>query len=453
MPSSRKRPVSVAPILHLIHSRLDEALCAAAWKAVRTTERQAKWTLRLLIGFWVAVAAYAPKSLRQALSQSGETGDYEAARATPEAFFDRCQRLSWRFFRKAWELFRKSLEASIQPAFAQHLARFDKHFPRILAVDGSGLEQVRRRLKALWKDCRVPLPGSLLAIYDIRRGVLDQLDFDERPEAAEFPRAVELLDRLPRGSLLLGDRLYGVPKLFTHLLARGLYAITRRFGPVRIDQAEEHGSVTTEAGIVEDYDVLAGNTQHPQVKLRHIVLRKGKKVVLELFTNVLDRTKLSATDALELYASRWTIERLFYDLKEVLNLNRFYCGNVNAVGMQVFATAMVHTAMRITQADIAQQARIEAEAISPPKLFPKLAVLSMKIMAVRWTIMEMGRLNPQVQLKAPSMDKLPFAQVEVDGILVEPRKGIRRRSGSKGPRTEWRALPGTRKRRRGGKLT
>lgn len=366
MPIPYQREVSVAPILHLVHGRLDDALCAAAWGAVRTTERQSKWTLKLLLRFWVAVVAYAPKSLRQALAQSGETGDYEAAHATPEALFDRCQRLSWRFFRETWELFRKSLEGSIRPAFAHHLARFDRHFPRILAVDGSGLEQVKRRLKALWKDRRVPLPGSLLAFYDVRQGVLDQLDFDERPEAAEFPRAVELLDRVPRGSLLLGDRLYGVPKLFTELAARGLYAITRRFGPVRIDEAKLQCSVKTEAGTVEDYDVLAGNTQHPQTKLRHIVLRKGKEVVLELFTNVLDRTKLSAADALELYASRWTIERMFYDLKEVLNLNQFYCGNVNAVGMQVFATAMVHTAMRITQADIAQQAKIEAEAISPP---------------------------------------------------------------------------------------
>ena len=39
--------------------------------------------------------------------------------------------------------------------------------------------------------------------------------------------------------------------------------------------------------------------------------------------------------ALALYARRWSIERMYFDLKVVLNLNRVYAANPNAVAMQV----------------------------------------------------------------------------------------------------------------------
>ncbi len=38
------------------------------------------------------------------------------------------------------------------------------------------------------------------------------------------------------------------------------------------------------------------------------------------------------------------MERLFFDLKEVLNLHRFYTSSPNGVAMQVYAAALVHTA-------------------------------------------------------------------------------------------------------------
>src|SRR5207302_9391939 len=94
---------------------------------------------------------------------------------------------------------------------------------------------------------------------------------------------------------------------------------------------------------LQDALVKAGSGAHGEpIPLRYIRYQRGT-LRRELFTTVLDPQRLSAEEALQLYPLRWTIERLFFDLKEVLNLHRFYAANPNAVAMQIYAAALVHT--------------------------------------------------------------------------------------------------------------
>ena len=72
-----------------------------------------------------------------------------------------------------------------------------------------------------------------------------------------------------------------------------------------------------------------------------------------MLTNVIEPQRLSIRDALSLYPWRWK-GALVFDLKEVLNLHRFYTGSPNGVAMQVYAAALVHTAFRVAQGHIAQ---------------------------------------------------------------------------------------------------
>lgn len=443
MPTTPDPQIDLLGILDVLHAHLDKSLCDSAWSKVRVHERQSKWSLDLMVQFWIAVTLVPPPSLRQALAQAQGVPDslYPAPEATPEAFFARSQNLRWEFFEEVFRGFHARATEGLEGSFAVELAPIAQRFTALVAVDGSGLEAVARRLKVLWGKPEVPLPGSLLALYDIRRGVLAQLDFDVRANAAEFPRACALLARLPEGALVVGDRLYGVPKFFAALAEHKLFGISRRFGPVRLEERRLVHSQVTPEGIVEDYDVLAGTPQRTRQALRHIRLVRRGKVVLELFTNVLDRTKLSALEALLLYRHRWPIERLFSDLKEVLNLNRFYGANTNAAGMQVFATAIVHTAMRIAQARIAQQAKLPPEAISTKKLFPKVAVLSAHLAGARQALEEVRALNPGRNLKMPTLRGLPFASIPLSSILVEKGRATRRPPRPYKPRGEWRSLP------------
>lgn len=177
---------------------------------------------------------------------------------------------------------------------------------------------------------------------------------------------------------------------------------------------------------MEDWIVLVGSgVGQPPMTLRLIVFSQGT-FRRELLTNVLDPTKLPARLALETYPFRWGIERLFFDLKEVFHLNTFYATNVNAVAMQVYAAVLVHTAFRIAQARIARKHRLAPEALSPAKLFPRLASTSF-----HWTTAEMAfdqtqDANPSVTLKKPDWAGQKWASTFLEALLVEKRKNNRR---------------------------
>lgn len=173
--------------------------------------------------------------------------------------------------------------------------------------------------------------------------------------------------------------------------------------------------------------------------------------MLELFTNVADPAKLSAQEAMSLYRLRWQVERLFYDLKEVLNLHSFYGANHNAVAMQVYATAMVHTALRVAQSQMAAAAAIEPEAISPAKLFPKVAAASAALTWAELAFDATRHANPRARLVKPDWRRLAFASATLASVLVEQRSRHRTRRRYCASRGQWRDLPTTR--RPGGPLS
>ena len=168
-----------------------------------------------------------------------------------------------------------------------------------------------------------------------------------------------------------------------------------------------------------------GGTTAPVQELRLIQFKQGRKVY-EVLTNVLDGDRLPAEEAMELYPCRWTIERMYFDLKEVLNLNRLYPANPNTVGMQVYASALVYTAMRVAQSEVADQVEIEPEEISPAKFFPKMAASCNDYVVGEHMIAEMIRLNPGRRLKRPSWKGRRCSSVSLVAILVEKRSPVRR---------------------------
>ena len=102
---------------------------------------------------------------------------------------------------------------------------------------------------------------------------------------------------------------------------------------------------------------------------------------------------------------------------------------------------MVHTAMRLTQARIAQQVKLAPEDISTKKLFPKVATLSAHLAGARQALEEVRALNPGRNLKMPTLRSLPFASIPLSSILVEKGREKRRPPRPPKPRGEWRSLP------------
>ena len=440
-PSDRHRDVHIAPTVEFLHQHITEVLCEAVWHDGRTTERERKWSLFSLSRFWLAVILEPPPSLSQLLERvrrGDPRGFLPAVEASAEAFFQKSKTLSYHF---PMDLYRRFLEVVRPKAprrYCQELAHLQENFSDVAAIDGSRLDKVAHRQKIFWPEKAAILPGCLLGVYDLFRGITTQLWFDHDAAASEFNRALIAIDALQEGTLLLGDRLYCVPQIFARLKAGGCFGVFRRNKSVSIRKLRCLSRMKSDKGLLEDWIVRAGQGENA-IELRLIRLKTGGKVY-EALTSVLDPQRLSAKDVAALYPQRWKIERLFFDLKIVLNLKRFYAANPNAVAMQVYAAAIVHTAFRIAQADIAQTVRLPPEELSPQKLFPLLALASIKVIEAEFIFDETCKANRKLKLRKPSWKSLPGTVVSLRHIRAQHRSGKRKHRGYDAERGTWRSI-------------
>lgn len=435
----KKARVDLVGMVQLIHRHLTKSLCEEVFRKNRTVERQRKWTLHALAEFWVAVIIRAPQALRHALIESypGQDHAWPNVGATPEAFFEKCQGMHWSFFSELFKALSPQFLKEATGTYAQPVQDFRKHFPEIWVMDGSQLGEVAHRLKILWKVRAAVLPGRLFIVYDLLRGVVRTLRFEPDAARNENLLAQEAMETIPEGTLILADRLYGTPGFFQRLSKRKSWGISRRNQSVRVEILKALSRKRGGRELLEDVLVKAGTGKKgvaPQ-QLRLIRYRHGTRL-LEVFTNVLDTEKLPAERVVELYGQRWSVERMFFDLKEVLNLNRFYAANPNAIAMQVYAAAIVYNAFRIIQARIAQQHGLAPEMLSPAKLYPKLAITSSRLTDCELMWLETVEANPEVSLVKPGYARFSFASTTLGAILVE-KKFRPRTKGIPNPPSTW----------------
>lgn len=433
--------IRLVPAVEWLHSHITEALCQEVFQDVRTTERERKWSLFALARFWEVVVLEPPPSLTHLLERSrlgDPRGSLPVISASAEAFFQKCKALSSGFFMALYHRFVEAVLPQAPAFYSGKVARLRKKFTDVNIIDGSRLDKIAHRLKILWPQEAAVLPGCLTAVYDLYRGFAHQLWFDHDAAASEFDRGLRAVECLAEGTLLLGDRLYCSIQLFSALNTQKCFGVFRRNRTVSFQKVRLLSRVERKGRIVEDWLIKAG-TGKEALDLRLVSLKVNGNVY-EAFTNVLDPKRLTAKDVVALYPLRWQIERLFYDLKEVLNLHRFYAANPNAVAMQVYAAAMVHVAFRIAQAKIAAEATIEPEKISPKKLYPHLALVSMRLLGAEHYFAATVRANPGVKLRKPSWKDLPDTIVSLRRILVQRRSDVRRKREFSKERKKWKSF-------------
>lgn len=412
-----------------IHRVLSSAVCDEVFRKLRSKERARKWTLEAMLNFWVNVVTRAPTSLRAALDEySGIKGSSEMRfEPSPSSYFERAQNLSWTFFRG---LFDRFVQAMVPESFANFEVELQgqlKHFSQVWIVDGSSLARVSHRLKATRDVPQILLPGSVIVCHDLFRGIPRVVEFHEKLLGGEAARLRALLDGVPQGTLLVADRGYSSVRLLDEITSRKLACIVRMKRNHAMRLVQQLASQTDEGHEVTDCIVILGQggPKSPQLKVRVITKRLAKGETLRLVTTELDPVKLPALVALAVYRRRWKIERLFYDLKEVLNLSRFYAANTNAVAMQVYASAIVYVALRMAQGRIAHEHGRRPEELSIAKLFPRVAAAHVELVTRLTILEEVKQANPHVKLVLPGLTERNSYCVPLRRLLVEVRKGPR----------------------------
>ena len=440
--------IPLVPVVALLHENVTAAMCGEVFGELRTSERERKLSLFALARFWLSVILEAPASLSQQLERARRRppeGFLPEINVRASSFFEKCQNFSSVFFDQLHRRFVESILPEIPKRYAQEVAHLQKKFRDVFVIDGSRLGKVAHRLKILWPEKAAVLPGSILAIYDLFRGIARQVWFDADAASAEFNRAHVALQLLEEGTLVMGDRLYCSLELFGVLGDAKCFGVFRKTKSVSTKAIEVLARVDTEGGLLEDVLVKAGKGDGAMTLRLVRLTREGK--TYEALTNVLDPERLSAKDIVTLYPLRWSVERLFYDLKVVLNLERFHAANPNAVAMQVYAAVMVHAALRVAQAQIAQKAKIKPEELSPAKLFPLLALVSMMLIEAEYYFERICEANQGVKLRKPNWHDLPGSIISLRYLLVQRRTGPRKRRKFHPDRKKWKSFT----RVRGGK--
>ena len=456
----RSLPESIPPADYLepVWSHLTEETCQEVFEATRDRERQRKWTLSTLMRVWVGLLQNPMLSQTEAVEAcaGGKHALFPKVEASSESFFMRIASLRPTFFRNLFLRFTMAIQSELSLTFASDLSVSVEVFPEIYVIDGSRLAKVGRVLKVARNTTKAIIPGSMEALYDLRRGVLRDLWFDPDGARSEMAMLDQVLGSVKEGALLINDRYYPKPVIWRKMADKKLWMVSRYNATVGKKKIRSLRKVRNSKIAIDDWIVDMGGSQHGEepVTLRWVHVRNGDFDLI-LITNVLDPKLLSVDQLLELYGYRWSVERMYLHLKEVLALNRIFNASPSAVGQQTYATAIIYNALRLAQSKIASKLKIPPERFSPDKLFPKLIE---RLVQRTW----LGQ-GAQWQRERSGMKQLsekqwremeaelnchPALKLSLEGVLVEKRTEVKRkRRFCKGRKTwtTYRKIPGAKK--------
>lgn len=439
-PSSSSKPhlprvVQPVDFLATLWKHLTESVCQEVFQLLRDKERQRKWSLFALLQVWVGLLSSAARTQTQAVEACGQNNPFfPNVKASSESFFERIQSLRPAFFHSLFLRFTDAIRPDCPKNFASFLTVSEKDFPGLFILDGSKLHKVGRLLKVARTTTEAILPGSLEAVYDMRRGILHNLIFDPDGLKGEKHLLLQALPSLPKGSLVVYDRYACYAVYWKAMEEAALFLLARASSTLKLEKEREVLSV--HQGRVHLLESMVKMGEGDAQRTLRLIEWKTPKGTLRLLTNVLDLDKLRADQAVMLYEQRWSVERCFLSLKDTLTLNHLFNASPAAVGQQVYATAMLYNALRLSQAQIARKAGVEPERISPEKLFPRLTdkilMLTIAEEVAEWRAdryyqeMKKHYANPPEPPEV-HLEKKPVFQLWLDGITLEPRVGKRRK--------------------------
>ncbi len=243
-----------------------------------------------------------------------------------------------------------------------------KTFSRIFAADGSTLEALFRKLKALQDTSPGTLAGKICTVIDLATRLPEQIWFTEEAQAHDTNFLDRLLEFAQAGTLWIFDRGFYDFTFFDALLDQGVAWITR----LKSNAVFTVQQVLIQTAEVRDRIVLLGEAQsrcrHP---MRVIEVRFGR-TWYRYVTSVLDPVILPAPVVADLYRQRWRIEEAFLIVKRLLNLAYLWTGSVNGVLLQVWSTWLFFAVLVDLGDAVAEELMLPFDRISLEMVFRSL---------------------------------------------------------------------------------
>jgi hypothetical protein len=212
-------------------------------------------------------------------------------------------------------------------------------YTTLLAVDGSTLDALLRKLHLLREAEKNPLAGRMTALLDLASRLPQQLWYEPDPKASDQRAWPQILAAVPAGALLLFDRGYTDFQRFLELTQAKITWITR--AKSRLAFQWERTLIDT-AKIQDALGWIGAGATRQRVRLVSVLV-SGQWY--RYLTNELDPQRLPAAELVALYRHRWKIEEAYATVKRLLGLAFFWVGSENGVQLQLWATWLLYAVL------------------------------------------------------------------------------------------------------------
>jgi hypothetical protein len=242
----------------------------------------------------------------------------------------------------------------------QPVAWAKRHFTDILAVDGSTLDVILRKVGLLREGEGPVLAGKMAALLDVVSQLPRRIWYEEDSQISDQRFWERVIEQLRPGTLLLVDLGFTNYPIFDRLTAAGASFITR----VKVNAAYQPVRILGKTNIYCDQIIRLGTKGKQCAHEMRLVewLHQGKWY--RYLTNVLDHEVLPAGYVVALYWQRWRVEDAFNAVKRLLGLAYFWAGSNNAVQVQVWATWLLYAVLVDLTDAVAERMHVPSRDVS-----------------------------------------------------------------------------------------
>ena len=281
----------------------------------------------------------------------------------------------------------RRVPARLSEAFLREVTdRFTTLFPKVVArrvpasfdrleviiLDGKSLKKVAKRLVATRGTPGKLLGGKLLVAYRPRDGlVLDMAsDLDgETNEAKLIPHLMPRLHTRPGpAKLVVGDRLFCALKHFDAFTQENGHFVVRHARALSFEPDPNRPAVTTtdasNRAVVEQWGWAGKPKEKLRCYVRRITVERPTAEAITILTDLLEPDRSPATDLLDLYRIRWSIENTFQKVTEIFALGRFIGSTPEATVFQASMCFVLANVVQVLQGYVVAKRKLTLDDLS-----------------------------------------------------------------------------------------
>lgn len=257
-----------------------------------------------------------------------------------------------------WQGRQRPLSAALAWAHAR--------FTVVVALDGSTLDVLLRRVGLLRDAEKAPLAGRMAALLDVVSHLPRRIWYEEDPQAHDQRFWDRVVAALAPGTLLLFDLGFLNYAHFDQLTEQGVWFLTRAVATAAYRVERTLQASADRRDLLIRLGSRAGHRcAHPMrlIEVRH----QGKWY--RYLTNATDPARLPGEYVVALYAARWRVEDAFNAAKRLLGLAYFWTGAVNGVMVQVWATWLLYAVLVDLTDAVAEALAVPYQDLSPEMVY------------------------------------------------------------------------------------